>query len=412
MAIQGLIILTGTVPGIRDLFWVDDPQQEIIGYAPFRSEDRGSNWQRLSEDPIPGCRYRDESSLGEVDYTLKPEDWCERGATGFFTFKVPESPIYSKILDGRVLLASQPQDVQVWIDDVPIMPARVDGFDGTIWLPKAFGLVRDGALVEQMIPQVGDSSVVRVHYHRLANYVNPTPETRSYYTVVPVLSGGVLAHIPGAPGTEITNTLEVDKPDYLFSALVTKNSWLFGAFGEPAHLLLKRTRGKRCGCVVEGQARTGCTSCYETGIVGGYYGPYDFLFIDPDVGAVRELNEGGVKVTRQSRSYLGPVPVVQAGDLILRKNGERLVIGTPVYKSPRGVLLQQDFDVILLPSGDTRYRVPFHPPLVPDVYHPAFEEPKPGEEPVSNPLEDPTKVWENTNTVPIGRTVQFGNIMS
>ena len=412
MAIQGLIILTGAIPGIRDLSWEHDPNLEVVGYLPFRSEDRGSEWQRLTVDPIPGNRYRDQTRLDEVHYTLKDADWSDRGGTGFYTFKLPESPVYAKILDGRAILASQPGDVEVWIDGTYVNAARVDGFDGTVWLPKAFGLSRadDGNRTEFMLPQVKPDSEVTVLYRKLANFVNPTPETRSFYTVVPVLPGGALAHAPGAPGTEVTNTMEMDKPDYIFSAMVQRNTWLFDQPGEPAHLLMKRTRGRRCGCVVEGQARTACTVCYETGFIGGYYGPYDFMFIDPDTGTTRELNEGGVKVTRQSRSYLGPVPLIQAGDLIIRKNGERLVIGTPTYKSPRGVLLQQDFDVELLPSGDTRYRVPLRPALDPTTYNPAFETPGPAGEPVSSPLTDPTKTWENKTTVPIGRTVAFGNI--
>lgn len=54
--------------------------------------------------------------------------------------------------------------------------------------------------------------------------------------------------------------------------------------------------------------------CFETGIKGGYYGPIEFLFQDPEVGAVRTIDEGGKKVERQSRSYLGRTPIVQDGD--------------------------------------------------------------------------------------------------
>ena len=409
MPIRNLIILTGAIPGFRFLSWGHSEGPEPIGYAVFRSEDRSSSWKRLEADPIPGNRYRDESRLEEVAYTLKDSDWIDQGKTGFYTFKVPEAPIYARIQDGRALLASQPMDVGVWIDDIFVNPARVDGLDGMIWLPKAFGLTRDGGRKEYMLPLATDASVVKVVYRRLANFVNPTPENRCYYTVVPVLSGGKLEHEPGAHGTEVVNTLEVDKADYMFQAMSEWNAWIFNFTGEPAHLLFKRSRGKRCGCMVEGQARTGCTSCYETGIVGGYYGPYDFMFIDPDSGVSKELNEGGVKTTRTSRSYLGPTPLVQAGDLIIRKNGERMVIGPVTPKSPRGVLLQQEFDVELLTPGDTRYRVPFHPALDPTTYNPAFEEAPLNGEPVSSPLTDPTKRWENP-THPEGRTIAFGNI--
>lgn len=409
MPVRNLLILTGAVPGYRFLSWNHSERPEALGYAVFRSEDRYSSWKRLEADPIPGNRYRDESKLEEVAYTLKDSDWVDRGVTGFYTFKVPESPLYARIQDGRALLASQPADVGVWIDDVFVNPARVDGLTGMIWLPRAFGLVRDGGRKEFMLPEAAEGSTVKVVYRRLANFVNPTPENRCYYTVVPVVPGGGLEHEPGAPGTEVVNTLEVDRADYMFQAMSEWNAWIFNFTGEPAHLLFKRSRGKRCGCVVEGQARTGCTVCYETGIVGGYYGPYDFMFIDPDSGVSKELNEGGVKTTRTSRSYLGPAPLVQAGDLIIRKNGERMVIGPVTPKSPRGVLLQQEFDVELLTPGDTRYRVPFRPALDPTTYNPAFEEAGPNAEPVSSPLTDPTKVWENLKP-PAGRTVTFGNI--
>ena len=411
MAVQGLIILTGAVPGIRDLWWLHDPDPGILGYVPFRSEDRFSGWVRLSSDPIPGHRFRDETKLDEVLYTVQDTDWTDRGGEGYLAFRIPSSPIYAEILDGRVILASQPDHVLVWINDVPVRPARVDGFDGTIWLPRAYGIQANADRRELPLPSPEDGTVVKVQYKRLLNFVSPTPETRSYYTVVPVNLDGTLAHQPGAPNTEVINTYEVDKPNYIFDAMVKKNAWLFEFGGEPAHLLLKRSRGKRCGCVQAGQARTGCTTCFETGIVGGYYGPYAIDFIDPDTGTSRELNEGGVKVTRQSRSYLGPVPVVQAGDLIIRKNGERMVIANPTYKSPKGVLCQQDFDVELLPAGDTRYRVPLRPPLVPDVLNPGFDTLTVADEPVSSPLTDSTKTWEG-DIVPAGRTTVFGNIQT
>jgi hypothetical protein len=411
VAIQGLIILTGAIPGIRDLFWLHDEDPRVIGYVPFRSEDRFSAWVRLTDDPIPGHRFRDATRLDEVIREVVAEEWCDRGGMGYYTFKITGAPIYGELVDGRVILASQPQHVQVWIDDQPVRPVRVDGADGTVWLPKAFGMQETGDRREMPLPEITSTSVVKVQYKKLGNFVSPTPEARSYYAVVPVLQDGTLAHQPGAPGTEVVNTFEVDKPNYIYSRMVEMNAWLFEQPGEPAHLLLRRSRGKRCGCVTSGQARTGCTSCYETGIVGGYYGPYDFDFIDPDTGTTKELNEGGVKVTRQSRSYLGPVPVIQAGDLIIRKNGERLVIATPTYKSPKGILLQQDFDVTLLPAGDTRYRVPLRPALMPEPFNPAFDTPGGDGEPVTSPLTDPTKTWEG-DVVPVGRTIVFQNIQT
>lgn len=412
MAVQGLVILSGAVPGIRDLSWEHDPTPEVVGYLPFRSEDRGSNWKAIASYPVPGTRYRDETRLEEVTYTVQETDWVSRGDDGTWVFRVPHKPLYSNIVSGRAILASLPEHAQIWIDDKAILPARIDALRGDVWLPNAFGLVRDMDWRERVFPQAGPGSVVRVVYKRLLNYVDTTPEARSFYAIVPVMSNGQLAHDPGAPGTEVVNIMEVDKMDFMQAEMVRRNAWLLEQAGEPVHLLMRRTKGKPCGCLNGGQARTGCQVCYETGIVGGYYGPYDILFLDPDSEASREINEGGVKVTRSSRSFIGPSPVIQSGDLIVRKNGERLIIGPVVYKSPRGVLLQQDYTVERLNAGDTRYRVPVRGAEQPSPFHPAFEA-KPGVEgePLVKPTTDPTKVWENPH-VPTGRTVTFGNIQT
>ena len=411
--VQGLIVLTGAIPGIRDLMWVNNVE-DILGYIPFRSEDRGSNWRALTDYPVPGNRYRDATALEVHTYDVLPEDWVESGESGRWILRAPGAPIFSEIVSGRAILASQPKDVQVLLNGTRIPVSRVDGSSGDIWLPTGVALVEDGNWKAGYLTLPGSGDAVQIIYSTLANFVDPTPESRSYYTVVPVRQDGTLAHQPGLSGTEVVNILEVDKMDYIQEGMVGRSSWVFDFWGEPAHLLIRRTKGVLCGCLQGGQARTACESCYETGIVGGYYGPYDMMFIDPDQGTTRELDEGGVKVTRQSRSYLGPTPVIMAGDMIVRKNGERLVISAPVYKSPRGVLMQQDFDVNLIPSGDTRYRVPLRPPVEPTVYNPRFTPAPPAAtgEPVVNPQSNPVgKPWENSQ-VPVGRTIVFGNVQT
>ena len=251
-------------------------------------------------------------------------------------------------------------------------------------------------------------------------------------TVVPIGENGEL-HKPGAKDTMIVNTMEVDKITWEYQEMVRRNQWIFEEVGEPAYLMFKKTRGKLCGCSDTGlgQARTACSSCFGVGIVGGYYGPYDFIYIDPDTALSVELNEGGRKVTRSSQSYLGPTPIIQAGDLIVRRNGERLVVGPVVYKQPRGILLQQEFSTTLLDEGDTRYLIPINTGL-PTIYNPVVRpDPNEGEagpfvgnkgpsggpnptgsgEPIFDPRTVPGKDWENLH-IPIGRSVVFGKIQT
>lgn len=409
MAVQGLIILNSAKFGQRDLWWVDDPSPTVIGYNVYRAVDYPTNWTKVNREIIPGHLYRDQTFLQEHVYTIQDSDWVERGEAGRYIFKVPEAPIYSEVLDGRPGVASHPSDVVMWVDGVRQDPARVEGLEGAVWLQQTVILRKDGDHRERPLIKNPSTSEVKVQYKTLANYVEPwLGGTRTFYSVVPVLDNGTEAHEPGAPATEIVDTLQIDKMDYMQAEMVRRNAWLFEQPGEPAHLMFRRTKGKSCSCINQGQARTGCEICYETGIVGGYYGPIDIIFLDPDTAVTTTVEENGRKVERVSKSYLGPSPVVQAGDLVVRRNGERLVIANPVYKMPRGVLLQQEFDVELLNLGDTRYKIPVVPLGAPIVFNPAFGT---GTEPVSDPRTDPTKQRESS-IVPIGRSTTFGRIMS
>jgi hypothetical protein len=239
-------------------------------------------------------------------------------------------------------------------------------------------------------------------------------------TVVPVGEKGE-CHEPGAPGTVVRNTQEVDEIDWIYAEMVRRNQFLFEiGGGEPAYCMFRKWRGERCGCVYgTEQPKHGCPSCYETGFVGGYIGPYDFVFVPPDSAITREITEGGIKTTRDSRAYLTRTPIVQNGDLIVRRNGDRMVISNVVYKMPRGIILQQDFTVSLLPPGDTRYLIPVVNTGLPTLYNPVVRrdplDGKGGGEPVFDPRTVPAvnggKDWENKN-VQIGRTVTFGQIQT
>jgi hypothetical protein len=130
---------------------------------------------------------------------------------------------------------------------------------------------------------------------------------------------------------------------------------------------------------------------------------------------MREITEGGIKTTRDSRSYLTRTPIVQNGDLIIRRNGDRMTISNVVYKMPRGIILQQDFTVSLLSPGDTRYLIPVVNTGLPTIFNPVVRpdplDGKGGGEPVFDPRTVPNKDFENVN-IPIGRTVEFGKITS
>jgi hypothetical protein len=433
--IVNLLILNSSYVGSHDLWWAEDEEAKV-GYNIYRAFDHPSNWTKLNSSPWLGHFYRDMSALEQVTYTVQPGDFIEHGELGRWAFRIPDTP-YATVDAARVVVSDSPDDVSVTvsksgytaIDGQTIRPIQVNGFDRTVWMQMdntlaAGGAVSDTALVNAGNVSIADYSEItlwQVTYKKLLNFVDIyTSLNRTYYTVVPVDKDGE-RHAPGAPGTVVKNTQEVDEIDWVYAEMVRRNQFLFEiGGGEPAYCMFRKWRGERCGCVYgTEQAKHGCPVCYETGFVGGYIGPYDFVFVPPDSAISREITEGGIKTTRDSRSYLTRTPIVQNGDLIIRRNGDRMVISNVVYKMPRGIILQQDFTVSLLPPGDTRYLIPVVNTGLPTLYNPVVHrDPLNGQgggEPVFDARTVPDgkggKDWENKN-IQIGRTITFGQIQT
>lgn len=429
--IQNLQIINSSYVGSRDLWWADVPEAKK-GYNVYRAFDYPTNWVRLSHVPVGGHFFRDMTSLSTIEYMLQPLDWIEQGELGRWAFRIPDHP-YSKAVQGRPVVSNDPADIIVTVsetgdfgtDGQSFRPIKVDGFDRTIWMQMDNTLPVGGAvtafpLASNGVVWKGDWSAFkfwRITYFKVNNLVDIyTALNRTYYTVVPIGENGRDIHPPGDPhGGVIKNTQEVDQISWEYEEMVRRNQWIFEEVGEPAYLMFRKWRGEPCGCLAgTHQAKHGCKVCFETGFVGGYIGPYDFLFVPPDSAIMRELNEGGIKTTRDSRSYLTRSPIVQNGDLVVSRNGDRMVVSNVVYKRPRGIILQQDFTVSLLPPGDTRYLIPMNTGL-PTLFNPVVRpDPLDGQgngEPIFDPRTVPGKDWENVN-VPIGRTITFGKIMT
>lgn len=429
--VEQVLCLNSSYVGSRDLWWVDDPKA-TKGYAIYRAFDNPNpqSWKRLNPSPWLGHFYRDQSALEEVTYTVQDKDWVDRGNTGHYIFQIPDHP-YSDVVTGRPVIGNSADDVTVLLDGQAFRPARVTGLDRQVWLQMDNTLPIGGAVSAYPIKSNGvvwqaDYSGVQTFqavYKKLSNFVEIYSSlVRTFYTIVPIGDSGEL-HAPGAHGSQVVNTMEVDQITWEYQEMIRRNSWLFEEVGEPAYLMFRKTRGKVCGCANTGlnQARTACPICFGVGIVGGYYGPYDFIYLSPDTALTVELNEGGRKVTRDSRSYLGPTPIIQSGDLIIRRNGDRLVINNVVSKNPRGIIVQQEFTSTLLDEGDTRYLIPVNTGL-PTIFNPVVRpDPQDGKagpytgegsgEPVFDPRTVPGKDWEN-NHISIGRTVTFGKIQT
>ncbi len=428
--VSSLLIFNSSNVGSRDLWWVDSPLA-TKGYNVYRANDAPNpmqpgqvQWHKLNGPPWNGHFYRDQTTLEQVTYIVQPAEFIEKQQLGMVGIRLRDIP-YSEIVVGRPMVAISPDDVSVIIDGKPYRPAEVQGMDQAVWL-RMDNTVQPGgpdvatALVNNGIVWQADytgTHTFQVVYKKLVNFVDVyTSLVRAYYTVVPVGDKGE-CHKPGAEGTQVVNTQEIENLTWEWAEAVRRNQWVFEMQGEPAYIMLRKSRGEICGCrgseTGTQTPRTACPICYETGWIGGYYGPFDITFVPPDTAVTRESMEGGIKATRISRSYLTRTPIVQSGDLIIRRNGERLIIGNVTTKSTRGIILQQEFDTELRPLKDTIYLVPVNRDL-PTVFNPVVQNnPVNGTgngEPVVDPRQTtPDKQWENPNT-DIGRTPTWGKI--
>jgi hypothetical protein len=429
--VTNLLLIDSGLVGSHDLWWADS-HDSTKGYNIYRAYDHPSNWVKLNQAPHTGHFYRDMTVLTQVTYDVQPSDFIEKGEIGQWVIRLPETP-YTTVKSGRVTATNSPDDVMIITDGVTRRPTSVNSFDRTVTMLidntlKPGGAVSDTAQANTGNVNVTDYNGVKTWqaiFNKLTNFVDIyTAINRTYYTVVPVGDRGEL-HPPGAPGTVVKNTQEVDNISWEFEEMVRRNQYLFETTGEPALCFFRMWRGEHCGCIFGSeQPKTGCPVCFETGFVGGYHGPYDFLFVPPDSALNRILDEGGIKTTRTSRSYMTRTPIIQNGDLILRANGDIMVVSDVVYKMPRGIILQQDFVVELLSPGDTRYlaasaMIRRNYNSLPTLYNPIVRpDPKNGTgtgQPVFDPRTVPAvpggKDWENPN-IPIGKTVEFGKIQT
>lgn len=424
--VKNLLLIDSGMVGSHDLWWADS-KAATKGYNIYRAHEAPTNWVKLNKSPWLGHFYRDMTTLEQVQYTVNPDEFIEKGEVGQWVIRLRETP-YTTAVRGAVHISNSPDDVTVICDGVAFRPTSVNAFDRTVTMLvdntlKPGGAVSDTALVNDGNVSIANYNSVQtwqVVYNKLTNFVDIYANfARTYYTVVPVNDKGEM-HKPGANGSEVKNTQEVDNIDWTYEEMVRRNEWLFHTTGEPALIMFRMWRGEKCGCVFGSeQPKHGCPSCFETGYVGGYIGPFDFLYVPPDSALSRVLDEGGIKTTRSSRSYMTRTPIIQNGDLILRANGDIMTVTDVVYKMPRGIIVQQDFTTELLPPGDTRYLIRQRPSPIPTLYNPIVRpDPLNGTgngQPVFDPRTVPAinggKNWENPN-IPIGKTVEFGKIQT
>jgi len=163
-----------------------------------------------------------------------------------------------------------------------------------------------------------------------------------------------------------TSSYEIEKVDYIWREAVRRNRWILEQGGERVKAFIRKSTGLRCLCLEDDyhkQPVNDCLTCFGTGFVGGYEGPYDILVAPDDAERRLAQKDIGRTVEHTYEVWTGPAPLLSQRDFLVKVNGDRYSIGAVRMPTNRGMILQQHFNIGHLDEKDIRYRVPMDDPM-------------------------------------------------
>lgn len=375
---NAMAFATMGLPGAVDLRW-DDPSLialnsrfNIAGVNIYRSDvsDRGPYYGPINEFPIGGGFYRDQTTIQLVDHeTVGINSWRARGdepnnAAWILCTQYPIVKLNHSSPFGQTVFGNAPSDVQVWIDGVEVGVHEVFGRTGEIRLVNQdYYNLATQRTESALLPS--DNSTVEVSYYREVNLVRSGLDFRTFYRVVTVAIGdGEYIESPLA-FTKPVNNLNIEQMDYIWKEAIRRNHWILQQGGERVKLFIRRTSGILCNCQIDAreleyrqQPVNSCTTCYGTGWVGGYEGPYDILIVQDNAENRIAQMEKGRKKEKTLDVWMTMTPLVTQRDFIVKLTGERFSVGPVTRQTVRGMILQQHYNIGYLDEGDIRYQIP------------------------------------------------------
>ena len=378
-----LFMLDGT-RGVVDLRW-DDPSYltlnskfQILGVNVYRSFDSEFGpYTRLTQLPVGATFWRDETD----NELIVDEDVSERfvlfgapsaGIEGVrYVFKTLHSPIVAEA--SRNIPTQNPRDVRVFVDGVEARILRVYGNTGEVELDvNVYQNTLQQSFYAPVVPTTQSRVTCTYRYPRA--YLRTDLSQRIFYrvTTVGVPVGCNLASVQPQDLIETplehaaaTNTLEIEKLDWIWKEAVRRNRWILEQGGERVKVFLRKNNGIPCPCVSfhHKQPISDCLKCFGTGYVGGYEGPYELIVAPDDADVKIAQREMGRTSEHMYEVWTGPQPLLCHRDFILKINGDRYSIGPVRMPSNRGNILQQHFNISSFDEKDIRYKVPITDPV-------------------------------------------------
>lgn len=422
-----LFLTSGYVPGVFDLTWTNpldmrlNSRFQVLGINLYRSFDSEFGpYDRVNEFPIGSTFWRDQTdNVVVLDEEVSSDRWVLRGYnTGAeleapkYVFRTAHWPIIQA--GSQKLATSNPADVEVRIDGNLARVAKVFGEAGEIEIdPNSYPDVATQSKYPGTFPV--DSSKVTVSYRYTRTFLRTNLSQRVFYRVTTVGypidgSGNIVSNQLLETPLEraaFTSSFEIEKLDYIWREAVRRNRWILDQGGERVKVFIRKRVGVTCPCYSSSthhQPLGDCLSCFGTGILGGFEGPYDIILAPDDANRKISSQPSGSTVEHTYEVWTGPSPLLTQRDFVVKINGERYSVGAVRMPTNRGMVLQQHFDLGHIDEGDIRYRVPVDnqnclfsnqvQPLVPPLNSPAQVTSK-HNIPDERELRGRTIAWEN-----------------
>jgi hypothetical protein len=357
---------------VTDLRWTSptqipaNTQFDIVGVNVYRSFDSEYGpYDRLNALPIGTDFFRDRLLIRVAMNENVTNAFVARGNTdpdGRWIFQTQFKPI---IIDTSS--AHSPNitnlNVYVTVNGVPAFVRSINVPTGEIELSRnATFDVASQVQTPAVLPQNSTDIVLATYRYYLQKEVPSELDQKTYYRITTVAvdrNTGVLLETPLHRAAEANNR-QIEQLDWIWREAIRRNNFMLGQGGEPVKLFKQKLVGPKCGCYdySRKQPSATCHTCYGTGIIGGYDGPYD-ITIAPEDGE-RAISQGnrGRTVQHPYDTWTGPSPLLTQRDFFVKLNGDRYGIGPVRMPSNRGMQLMQFFTTSHLDTADIRYSVP------------------------------------------------------
>lgn len=372
-------------PGAFDLTW-DDPSQlainsrfTILGVNIYRSFDSEFGpFERITDFPIGSGYWRDVTDNVLIVDEDVSNNWVIFGNAGTglnqprYVFKTLRSPIVKA--GSQMTYANSPFDVQVFVDGVEVPLLNVQGQTGEVEIDvRQYPDVSKQTYLPTVVPTTTSRVTCTYRYTKALLRTDLVQKIFWRFTTVGIPNDQNLSTVQCQDLMETplesavtTNSYEIEKMDYIWREAVRRNRWILEQGGERVKVFLRKQVGAPCPCITDDihkQPINDDPTCFGTGIVGGYDGPFDMIIAPDDSEKAITQKDIGRTVVHQYETWTGPSPLLSHRDFIVKINGERYSIGAVRMPTNRGMLLQQHFSVGHFDEKDIRYRVPIDRPI-------------------------------------------------